>query len=118
MKDDEKILIKTIVTAFLRFQQDAMCRLTSNGIRVETAVNVLAKGMYECMFEAVRFKKHVLSNLPEPNYSIGHDRSFADERIHENVAKEICETMLEELKKTNSKYTWRIWLMKREKSLK
>lgn len=114
----EEQLIQDIVGAFLRFQSDAMKRLTGAGIRVEDAVNILSRGIYECMFETVRLKQHVLSKINAPNYSIGHQRSIRDQAIHETVARGICETMLEELKKTNSKYVWTVWISKREKSLK
>ena len=43
----EEQLIQDIVGAFLRFQSDAMKRLTGVGLRVEDAVNILSRGIYE-----------------------------------------------------------------------
>lgn len=117
VNDDKlvKVLVKDLVSAFMRFEADTMRRMTSQGIPVETTVRVLVLSMYECLFDAAYIKMRIIG---KDAGDVGHDRAFLDEKIHQRVADEILEIMLQALKNTTSRYTWRLWLMKREKGLK
>jgi len=117
MNDDKivKPIVRDLVSAFMRFEADTMRRMTNAGIPVETTVDTLVRSMYECLFYAAYMKLKVTGRGVG---DISHDKAFLDEKVHQKVADEILETMLQALKNTTSRYTWRLWLMKREKSLK
>ena len=117
MKDDPRVrmLIKDIVTAFRRFESDSMRRLTQAGVSVEDTTKVLTDGMYECLFEAVHAE---LKLSGKERGDVSHERAFSDHRIHERVANGILSIILRSLDETNSKYRWRILLVKQEKGLK
>lgn len=117
--EEEKIIqagADELVRQFSQFRSDAMRRLAQRGVPVGVACEIICRGIYECLFDAVRFKIKLSGNVVDSMME-GHAQALSNWKTHEAVAQGISSIMINALERTRSRYNWRVVLMKQERTL-